>query len=96
MAGMDEVNMTQLMMEDIRDNGAGAQFNRDMVIGHISPKLQEIETELRRSMTPEIIEANANFAAGKITEGQRDKIVLSVERQLDRQSDLNDRVMKKR
>jgi hypothetical protein len=92
----DQFNMTDVILESMRDNGGSAQFNRDLAIGYISPDLQDKETQMRKELMPEISAANAACEAGDITETQRDLIVTSAMNQLARQAALNERIMNKR
>lgn len=92
----DQVNMTQIVMKNMEENGIGASFNRDLAVAYISPDLQDQETRMRKDLVPEIVEANAHCEAGRITETQRDLIVASATDQLARQASINERIMNKR
>ena len=92
----EQISMTQVIMENMKENGVGATFNRDVTIAYVSPDMVDRETQLRKDLRPEIEAANASLADGKLTQEQRDAIVNSAMKSLDRQSAFNDRLLGKR
>ena len=92
----DQVNMTSIVMKSMEENGVNATFNRDLAVAYVSPDMVDRETQMRKDLVPEIELANASLAGNKITSEQRDLVVKSAMRSLDRQSDFNDRLLGKR
>ena len=90
------VSMTQVIMKNMEENGVGAGFNRDLAVAYLSPDLVDRETAMRTALLPEIEAANASLKDKKITAGQRDLVVASAMKSLERQSGFNDRLMQKR
>jgi hypothetical protein len=92
----DQLNMTQVVLKNFEENGAGAQFNRDLAVGYISPELIDREAAMRKELMPEIEAANLAVKEDRLTPIQAQLIIDSAMRSLNRQADFNDRLLAKR
>ena len=92
----EQLNMTSIVMKSMEETGVTATINRDLAIAYVSPGLIDRETSMRKDIVPEIEAANASYKAKKITSEQRDLVVKSAMHSLDRQTELNDRLVAKR